>query len=105
MVAGTSLAPELHNGDAYDFKVDTWSYGVILYKLLTGKSHCPALEGVSDRKAIVKIYKEYKPDVQPLLLRQVSAQAMDLVQKCLVVDPGRRITMSAALKHGWFKTI
>jgi serine/threonine protein kinase len=31
--------PEIVLGSAYDHKVDTWSFGVILYYLLTGKNH------------------------------------------------------------------
>jgi hypothetical protein len=31
MLQGTKLAPEIYFGDAYNCKVDTWNYGVILY--------------------------------------------------------------------------
>lgn len=38
LVLGSPLymAPELHQGKAYDEKVDTWSLGVITYMLLSG---------------------------------------------------------------------
>lgn len=41
IVLGTSLAPELYNSSGYDYKVDTWNYGAILYYMLAGASHCP----------------------------------------------------------------
>ena len=30
------MAPELINGNNYDYKVDVWSLGTILFELLTG---------------------------------------------------------------------
>jgi serine/threonine protein kinase len=32
-------APEVIKNSAYDFKIDTWSFGVILHYLLTGQPH------------------------------------------------------------------
>ena len=31
------MAPEMWNGDQYDFKADVWSLGVILYEMITLK--------------------------------------------------------------------
>ena len=31
IMLGLKTAPEIYFGDAYDCKVDTWNYGVILY--------------------------------------------------------------------------
>ena len=31
IMQGPNRAPEIYVGDAYDLKVDTWNYGVILY--------------------------------------------------------------------------
>ena len=33
--------PEIVEGKAFDFKADSWSFGAILYYLLTGVSHIP----------------------------------------------------------------
>jgi novel protein kinase C theta type len=35
----SNFPPEIIIGNAYDHKVDTWSFGVILYYLLTGEKH------------------------------------------------------------------
>ena len=102
IMLGPKQAPEIYVGDAYDCKVDTWSYGVILYYLLAGTSHFPELDTTSDRKTVAKMYRSFKPDWQPLLARKVTQLAIDLVRKCLVVDPDRRLTMHGVLKHAWF---
>jgi serine/threonine protein kinase len=69
IVHGSLLAPEIYKGNAYDSKVDTWNYGVILYKMLTGTSHYPGLETVYDIKTIASLYKSFKLDLQPLTAR------------------------------------
>ena len=33
----------------------------------------------------------------------VSADAKDLIRRLIVVDPARRLTAEAALKHAWLK--
>jgi len=60
---GSLLAPEMYRGDAYDAKVDTWNYGVILYAMLAGTSHYPNLENVADTKAISSLYRSYRLDL------------------------------------------
>lgn len=39
-IIGTSLylAPETLNGGGYDEKIDLWSLGITLFRLLTGKT-------------------------------------------------------------------
>jgi len=65
------LAPEVINGQAYDHKIDTWSFGVILYNLLTGEQHIkPTSPG---RASIQKLLIDYKPDLKPLHKRLVTA--------------------------------
>jgi serine/threonine protein kinase len=44
IMQGPNRAPEIYVGDAYDLKVDTWNYGVILYYLLAGTSHFPQID-------------------------------------------------------------
>lgn len=32
------IAPEIYRGEEYDYTVDWWSFGVLVYELLTNKS-------------------------------------------------------------------
>ena len=61
-ILGTPLymAPELFNEDTYNFKVDVWAIGVIVFELLTGE-HPFKAKTYDDFKN--KIYKgSYKID-------------------------------------------
>jgi len=97
---GINWAPEVCLGQSFDLKIDSWSFGTILYHLLTGQPH---VQANNDVKAVQKQIIGLKLESEPLKYRKISVQAVDLVQKCLCVDPARRITINAALKHAWFK--
>ena len=95
-------APELCMEEAYDFKIDIWSFGVILYFLLTGQTHVPSRKDEAvQRKEILE--KDYL--IKPLEQRNVSVHAMDLVKRCLTKDPNKRLTSKQVLQHAWFKAI
>jgi len=90
-------APEVLAMAPYDFQVDVWSYGVILYILLCG---FPPFYGDNDAQLFKKVkagaYKFIKPYWDP-----ISAEAKDFVAKTLIVDPRQRAKIPDLLKHPW----
>jgi calcium-dependent protein kinase len=94
------LAPEILKG-YYKESCDIWSVGVMTYILLSGappfvdKSETKLFEKISVGKFV------FDGDVW----QGVSKQAKELISKCLVINPKKRITAAHALKHHWFKHI
>ncbi|KAG1351972.1 hypothetical protein G6F62_002832 [Rhizopus arrhizus] len=88
-------SPEIVNGIPYDGSAsDIWSCGIILYALLSG--HLP-FDDDNIRQLLnkVKMGKYKIPD-------HVSNEARDLIQKILVINPSKRLTMKEVQSHPWF---
>eukprot|EP00949_MAST-11_sp_MAST-11-sp1_P001737 g1737.t1 len=87
------IAPELFRKMSYGIPADLWSVGIIMYELLVG----------------------YKPFTSPALCTTepidfferdwegVSSDARHLLLELLEVEPLRRVSAAAALKHNWFR--
>ena len=93
-------SPEMILGNKYDgFCIDIWSSGIILYAMLCG--YLPFEEGEGDLnnellfKNIVECKVEYPNEF-------VSSMAKDLLDKILVRDPKKRITIKQIKKHPFF---
>ena len=84
MILGTAayMSPEQAKGKTVDKRADIWSFGVVLYELLTG-ARLFAGEDVSETLAQV-LTKQ--PD-----LDRVPAPAKRLIQACLEKDPRQRL--------------
>jgi serine/threonine-protein kinase len=84
MILGTAayMAPEQARGKPVDRRADIWSFGVVLYEMITGKR---LFEGddVTDTLAAVL---RHEPDWE-----QVPPQARRLLQRCLEKDPAKRL--------------
>ncbi|KAL4464857.1 hypothetical protein ABPG74_011418 [Tetrahymena malaccensis] len=90
------IAPEVLTQN-YDKRCDIWSLGVILYCVLYGEF---PFTGRNDTEIFEQIRRgnlEFRDEVT------ISKQAKDLITKMICVDPNKRIDMSSALKHPWFK--
>merc|ERR1719247_1101794 len=90
-VCGTCyyIAPEVLR-KSYGSAVDMWSSGVILYILLTGT---PPFAGKHAQKMIASA--TYNDGGLP-------RTAADLIGRCLVLDPTKRISAAEALQHPFF---
>ncbi|KRX08685.1 Protein kinase-like domain [Pseudocohnilembus persalinus] len=95
------LAPEMLHQQGYDHKVDIWSVGVLVFEILTGKSPFAPSDRQLDaayvdkttRKNIMNLNYQFPSDFPPL--------AKDLVQKILVTDPNKRLTLEQIMQHPW----
>ena len=83
-IMGTAayMAPEQAKGKPVDPRADIWSWGVVLYELLTGESPFRG-ENAADTLAAV-IHKP--PD-----LERVPAPARKVLRRCLEKDPRKRL--------------
>jgi len=98
--AGTPyyIAPEVLSGK-YDHMCDIWSLGVILYIILCGY---PPFHGDTDQEILVKVKKGHYT-FEGEEWKNISADAKDVISKCLNTDPSKRITAEHILEHNWFK--
>ncbi len=123
-------APEVMVCDAYDEKIDIWAVGCILAELHGRK---PAFRGSDSRDQVSEylkvLGKPKKGDLDfitnehakkfvenfgnkleeesklPKMYPNMSADAMDLLQKMLQFNPKKRISVDEALEHPFYKDI
>lgn len=91
------LAPEVVEHQSYSFPADWWSYGCVLYKMLTGSS--PFTDENRNRlyKKIVEEEPEYPEDMNP--------DAKDLISKLLSKNAESRPTIEEIERHSFFSGI
>lgn len=88
----------------YTSKVDTWSYGVIMYMMLVAyhpfdphpDPHCRSTND------IWKYIQNGIFDYEDVLWDNISYGAKDLINKLLVIDPNERLSINDVLQHPWF---
>jgi len=93
------VAPEILTRQPHGKPADMWSFGVILFLLLSGEA--PFKDAIVQR-----LYAKIKAGrlVFGPSWRCVSAGAADLVRSLLTTDQRARATVEQALAHGWFTT-
>ncbi|XP_059638016.1 protein kinase PINOID 2 [Cornus florida] len=104
------LAPEVISGQGHGSAVDWWTFGVLLYELLYGKT---PFKGENNEKTLINILK------QPLVFPRIGVSSskeyeemvkvQDLISKLLVKNPKKRIGSlkgSVEIKrHEFFKGV
>jgi 3-phosphoinositide dependent protein kinase-1 len=88
------VSPELLTSKSACKASDLWAFGCIIYQLLAGR---PPFKGGSEYltfQKIVNLEYEFPPGFPPA--------ARDLVERCLVLDPARRITTEHIKNHEFF---
>jgi serine/threonine protein kinase len=89
------LPPEIVKRQVHDEKVDIWSLGILLYEFLVGQ---PPFEAASHEATYERI-----TSVDLVFPTYVRHDAQDLIQKLLVRDPNKRITLEALKTHKWIQ--
>ena len=88
-------SPEMVAGKKYDgFKIDVWSCGIILYAMLCGYLPFEDQDNEKLFKKILECKLEYPNYVNRL--------SIDLIEKILVTDPDKRITIPDIKKHSFY---
>jgi hypothetical protein len=80
------MSPEQARGKATDHRTDIWSFGCVMYQMLT--SHLP-FEGETATDTLARII-ERQPDWE-LLPQNTPVNIRTLIQRCLEKEPDRRL--------------
>ena len=98
-IKGTPLymAPELLKEKEYSYEIDIWSLGVIIYAIFIGKT---PFETNHFNELLRKVKRmDYSFPKNKI----IDDDAKDLINKILVEDPAKRLTLDKILEHKFFK--
>ncbi|KAG0174174.1 hypothetical protein DFQ28_004659 [Apophysomyces sp. BC1034] len=95
-------APEIVQGSGYDGrKTDTWALGIILYALLVG--YLPFRYNPTNGERVSKLfYRIVKAEVKWPSNHSISAEARQVVERILVRNPDKRISLQNIANLPWF---
>lgn len=98
-VVGTPayLAPEVLRSKGYNRSLDMWSVGVIVYVSLSGTFPFNEDEDINDQIRNAAFMYPAKP------WREVSSQAIDLINNLLQVKMRKRYSVDRSLSHTWLQ--
>jgi len=92
-------APEMKNAEKgkYTSKVDVWSFGILMHKLLFGKT--PYETKLNTIEEIMSGKKMQYPESKD------NDQYINLLDKCLVLNHDHRYNIDNVIKHGYFNMV
>ncbi len=90
------MAPEIFKKTGHGKPVDVWAIGVITYFLLCGYTPFDRDSNLEEMQAILIADYRFEPVD---FWRGVSTDARDFIDRCLTIDPTKRITAHEALQH------
>lgn len=90
------MAPEIFKKTGHGKPVDIWAMGVITYFLLCGYTPFDRDSDFEEMQAILNADYSFQPVDY---WRGVSDHAKDFINRCLTVDPSKRMTAHDALSH------
>jgi len=98
------LAPEILGGVGHGKPVDWWTFGILIYEMLVGKS--PFYNNYHDTKKIFEDIQTAEIGFDPSL--NISSEAQDLISKLLTKNPAQRLGSNSSEEikgHAWFSDI
>jgi eukaryotic-like serine/threonine-protein kinase len=96
IILGTAayMSPEQAKGKSADRRADIWSFGVVLYEMLTGEQ---AFGGETVSDSLASVIKD-APDFSKLPA-QTPPRVRELLQRCLQKDPKQRLQSHRRRAH------
>ena len=94
------LPPEIGENVQHDYRADVWELGVLCYEFLVGKAPFEAQNEAGTYRRIQKVELKFPPDTDSFYLTR---EAKDLIQRMLVKNPSRRMTLNHVLQHPWIQ--
>ena len=91
------MSPELINLSPYDYCVDIWALGVLLFELLEGYSPFGKRDDNHDEIYSNILTKKFKVN------KELSNNCLDLLNKMLENDCEKRININGIFNHPWIK--
>jgi len=93
MIVGTAayMSPEQAEGKATDSRSDVFSFGSVLYEMLTGKR---AFEGQSNAALLAAVMRD-EPQPVSAIRRDIPSEIRNIVARCLKKNPAERYASGA----------
>ena len=89
------MAPEMALEKSYDYRIDIWALGVLLYELVHGKAPFPAES--------LKVMKEKINKGSYEINNKCSSALKDLIVDLLQFVPEKRLSIQSIQNHPWVK--
>jgi len=88
LILGTAayMSPEQARGKTVDRRADIWSFGVVLFEMLTGRQMFVGESATDIMAAVVRAEPDWS-----LLPKNLPGRVRELLQRCLVKDDKRRL--------------
>lgn len=96
------MAPEMLAKEKYTYKVDVWSIGALMYRLLAGDGNFPFGNCNTPKSRYRRLVESYQINLDPL--NNWSQDCASLVFSLLTPSPVKRLELVDAMNHEWFNT-
>jgi Ca2+-binding EF-hand superfamily protein len=95
------VAPEVLTRSPYNKQIDVWSMGIILFYMLTGE--LPFDDPDDNEEKIAKMIVFNDVNFPDKLFKTKTKELVDIINKCLIKNPEKRITVDQYIQHAWIK--